>query len=162
MEPGFDPARSDLPMESSPWTLRIVSIPAVAVMIPVLAIGFGMGDSLIRPFALAFGKPATAIISSKRVSHGRRTAGNYVEVNYQYAPGFAPRPELQVDDAAYAALVEGKNVPIHYIPGCSSCVALDEDYGTSRRDGIMALVIAGLFVVVAFFQRLAQQIRDRP
>jgi hypothetical protein len=131
-------------------------------MIPALAYYFGVGDSMIRPLVLTFGKPATATISGKRVSQGRRAPGNFVEINYQYSRGYAPRPELKVNDAAYAALAVDKTVPIHFIPGCSSCVALDADYGTSRQDGIFALVIAGLYLVAAFFMHFANAVRDRP
>jgi hypothetical protein len=142
MDPIFDPSRPD-PLEEPSSPLKYLAIAGIiAVAIPFMAFYMNLGDALIHPFALALGKPATALVSSKRISHGRHASGNYVELNYQYSPDFAPRPDIKVNDAAYAALAVNSRVGIHYIPGCSSCVALDEDYGSARHQGLEGLVIA--------------------
>jgi hypothetical protein len=118
----------------------------------VLAIArYDLTDVLIRPLALRYGKPATAVVSSKWSSTGRY-GGNYLTLNYQYSPDYAPRPELKVNAAAYAAVAKDSHVPIHFIPGCSSCIALDDDYGTARQRGTMGLFFGGLFSLFALFR----------
>lgn len=142
MEPISDPNRPD-PLEEPASQLKYLGILGiVALAIPLLAFYFNLGDALMHPIALAIGKPSTALVSSKRVSHSRHSSGNYVELNYQYSPDFAPRPDIKVNDAAYAAIVLNTHVAIHYIPGCSSCIALDEDYGSARHQGLEGLAIA--------------------
>ncbi|MFI5346532.1 MAG: hypothetical protein ACHQ51_09185 [Elusimicrobiota bacterium] len=123
-----------------------------AAMMALLVLRFDLLDPMIRPFALEFGTPTTALVSSKRVSTGRRTSGNYLSLNYQYSPDYAPRPELKVNDAAYAAVAENSRVAIHFIPGCSSCIALDEDYGSARQQAVLALAVGGFVVGAVFLQ----------
>ena len=145
MDPISDPNRPN-PLEEPSSPLKYLAIAGIIlVALPLMALYLNLSDALIHPIALVIGKPTTALVSSKHVSHGRHISGNYVELNYQYSPDFAPRPDIKVNDAAYAAIVLNTHVPIHYIPGCSSCVALDEDYGSSRGQAIEFLAIA-LFV----------------
>jgi energy-coupling factor transporter transmembrane protein EcfT len=148
-----DPLRPDTLAEPSPWRWlwRLVPILLPIVLVPLFAFYFGFEDALIRPFALGLGKSAIAVISGKRVSHGR-ASGNYIQVNYQYAPDYSPRPEVKVNDAAYAAIAKYSNVPIHYIPGCSSCVALDEDFGSAREQAVRAMIIGAVAGLMVFLR----------
>jgi hypothetical protein len=132
------------------------------VLIPVLAFYFGLEDAMMHPIALTFGRPASAFISSKWVSHGRRSGGNYVDLNYQYSKDYAPRPAVKINDAAYAAIALESRVPMHYLPGCSSCVALDNDYGSARQQGLAGLMILILVVVVGAIQWQYARIHNRP
>ena len=146
MNPISDHKRPDLRDDpSSPWKYlaRLVLAAAGLMLLPLY---LGLCDALIHPFALGFGRPATAIVSAKRVSQGRRASGNYVELNYQYSTDFAPRSDIRVNDAAYSAIVLYSHVAIHYIPGCSSCIALDEDYGSARNQALESLAIAILLL----------------
>jgi hypothetical protein len=152
MDPISDPSRPDPFAQPASQLKYFGYLVLAAVAIPFLAFYFNLGDALIHPVALAIGKPATAIVSSKRISHTRHSSGNYVELNYQYSRDFAPRPDIRVNDAAYAALAVNASVPIHYIPGCSSCIALDEDYGSARRQGLEGLAIAILVFGLTFIQ----------
>lgn len=149
-----DPLRPDPLAEPSPWGWlpKLIPVVVAVALIPLFALYFGMADALIHPLALAFGRPATAIVSGKRVSRARRSSGNYVEVNYQYSRDYAPRTEVKVNGAAYAALAVAERIPIHYIPGCSSCVALDDDFGSSRQQALTGLAIAVLVGLVALIQ----------
>jgi hypothetical protein len=145
MDPISDANRPD-PLAEPSSPLKYLAIAGIiAIAIPLIAFYLNLGDALIRPFALVLGKPTTALVSSKRISHGRHSSGNYLELNYEYSPDFAPRPDIKVNDAAYAAIVLNTHVPIHYIRGCSSCIALDDDYGSARHQGLEGLAMV-LFV----------------
>lgn len=165
MDPVADSPRPDPFAEPSPFAplVRVLfPLLAVLVLIPFFAFYFGLEDALMHPIALTFGRPATAIVSSKRVSHGRHSAGKYVDLNYQYSKDYAPRPGVKVDDAAYSAIKLYSHVPIHYLPGCSSCVALDEDYGSARRQGLEGLMLLVLIGVVIALQWTYGRKRSRP
>ena len=168
MDPASDPSRPDPTDEPSPLAplfrllIRLVPLLAVLVLIPILAFYFGVEDAMMHPIALTLGRPATAFISSKRVSHERHAAGNYVDLNYQYSKDYAPRPEVKVNDAAYAAIKLESQVPMHYLPGCSSCVTLDNDYGSARQQGLEGLMILVLLVVVGAIQWQYARIKNRP
>jgi hypothetical protein len=167
MDPVALPPRPDpLAPEPSPLAplLRVLIPLAIAVVaIPLLAFYFGIEDALMHPIALTFGRPAVAVISSKRVSHARHAAGKYVELNYQYSKDYAPRPEVKVNDAAYAALALESRVSMHSLPGCSSCVALDEDYGSAREQGLRGFLIMSLVGAWTAYQWLrARQKREAP
>ena len=143
------------PLEGPSFPLKPLGYILLAVAgIPLLAFNFGLGDALLHPIALCIGKPTTALVSSKYVSRERRTAGKYVELNYQYSPDYAPRPTLKVNGAAYAAIVLQTRVAIHYIPGCSSCIALDEDYGSARQQGLVGLGILILICAWTFRKKI--------
>jgi hypothetical protein len=168
MDPVSDPSRPDPLAEPSPFApliqllFRLIPLLAVLVLLPIFAFYFGVEDALMHPIALTFGRPAIAIISSKRVSTGRHTAGKYVDVNYQYSKDYAPRPGVKVNDAAYAAIALNSYVPMHYLPGCSSCVALDNDYGSARQQGLEALMILILIGVMTAVQWRYARIKKRP
>lgn len=168
MDPVSEPSRPDPLDEPSPFAplvrllLRLVPLLAVLVLVPVLAFYFGVEDAMVHPIALTFGRPATAFISSKWVSHGRHSAGNYVDLNYQYSKDYAPRPAVKVNDAAYAAIKLESHVPMHYLPGCSSCVTLDNDYGSARQQGLEGLMILVLLLVVGAIQRQYARVKSRP
>ena len=138
--------------------LLLLAMPLlVGLVIVLILLRFDMLDPMIRPFALAFGTPTTALVSSKRVSTGTKASGNYLELNYQYSPDYAPRPELKVNGEAYAAIQTNTRVAIHFIPGCSSCIALDEDFGSARQQAMLAsagaLFVAGAVFLQSYFRR---------
>lgn len=155
MDPVSLPPLPDPLGEPSPFAplLRVVlTLLAAAVLIPALAFYFGLDDALIHPLAMRFGRPAVGIISSKWISTSRRFPGKFVDLNYQYSKDFAPRPRLEVNDAAYAALAVGGQVAMHYLPGCSSCVTLDNDYGSARVAEVEGVLLIVLFGAVAALQ----------
>jgi len=155
MEPDPIPPRPDPLAEPSPFVPLVkILVPLIGavVLVPILALYFGLEDALMHPVALTLGRPALAIVSSKRVSRARHASGNYIDLNYQYSKDYAPRPEVKVNDAAYAAIALESHVAIHYLPGCSSCVALDEDYGSARQQGLEGLMLFVLIGVVTALQ----------
>ena len=139
-------------------TARILSALFLGGLFVLLLIGrFELGAALIRPLAFAFGNPAAAGISAHRESKGGAGAGKYLEINYQYSPDYAPRLEMKVNDAAYAAytaIAPGSQVAIHYIPGCASCIALDDDYGSSRQRDFLRPISAFFVVCLAIYSTL--------
>ncbi|MFI5362724.1 MAG: hypothetical protein ACHQ49_12195 [Elusimicrobiota bacterium] len=127
---------------------RLITILVAAAAILAGLVCIDMADPLLHPLALKFGEPATAVVGRKWTSTGRRTAGNYMEFNYQYAGDDAPRIERTVNPATFAALAEGSHVQIHFIPGCPACFTLDYDYDSSLQQGLVeGLVLLGVAVL---------------
>lgn len=137
-------------------------VPILGVMI--LLITFTRADlfsALVRPLAMRYGKPATALVTAKWRSN-TRGGGSYVQLNYEYSKDYAPRPDIRVAPEAFAAIVENSRVAIHFLPGCASCVALDEDFGSARRQATNALVMAAILAGAALLSVLFRRRREDP
>lgn len=143
------------------WRLRPFSLIRTVVLALILTVYLrNLGDAVIHPLALMFGRPATAIVSSKHVIERGHAYGHYVELNYQYSHDYAPRSNVRVNEAAYAALPVGTNTPIHFIVGCESCIALDNDFGSARQQGEFGLLFLAIVAILSVIQIRYWRFRD--
>lgn len=134
-------------VENLRWKLLPLAFAAVGVLVYALV---EIPDAVVRPFALKFGTAITATVSSKRISTGRRTAGHYVEVNYEATRDFAPRVEIKVLGDLYDSVKVGDPIAVHFVPACPSfCVALDEDRGSARQQATVFGAFAAVILLYA-------------
>jgi hypothetical protein len=147
----LDAPENDLPSRLW-WKILPFSVMLCASLIGALV---EFPDAMIRPFAMTLGQETTALVSSKRTYRGRRVSGNYVELNYRYSDDYAPRSEVRVNDAAYAAISSNTRVAIHFIPGCASCVALDDDKGSARWQLSLYFLVMGALTASAVWSKSA-------
>lgn len=118
---------------------------------------FGLHHYPIRVALMTLGKPASGVVDHVYDS-SRRTYGSRVGVNFQYAPGDAPRSDAPATRERAAALKKMDRVAIHYLRGASWLIVLDDDGGFARErlkagGGIMLFAIAVVALSEKFKRR---------
>jgi hypothetical protein len=123
-----------------------------AVLISVFAVASELHWFILRPIALRFGTPVQALVTNKYDWRSGAARGRRVEFNYQYSKDSAPRVLVLMNDEAFDAITANTRVGIHFIPGCPSCIAVDEDYGSAAEQkwaGLLIFVFYGGILAIA-------------
>ncbi|MFI5346531.1 MAG: hypothetical protein ACHQ51_09180 [Elusimicrobiota bacterium] len=143
----FDPVTVTPPFYRNEKFLSVTVLVLFAVF---LFIRLDLADILIRPYAMKYGQAGAVRIVTKSERRGKYDSGYYLGVVFSDAPPDAQAYHLKVNGVAYETLPKDVVVSMHYIPGCPSCIVLDEDYGSALQFGLIDLVYIGIAVGALF------------